>query len=84
MMIDSDSVEERIMSYQNIHNPLPPHMQRRVDMIDNKLTRIEKKILKTEKQIKLLLIMTTILAGGAVGGMLGIFIELLTGWANWS
>jgi len=72
------------MSYQNIHNPLPPHMQRRVDMIDNKLTRIEKKILKTEKQIKLLLIMTTILAGGAVGGMLGIFIELLTGWANWS
>ena len=70
------------MSYQNIHNPLPPHMQRRVDMIDNKLTRIEKKILKTEKQIKLLLIMTTILAGGAVGGMLGIFIELLTGWAN--
>jgi len=71
------------MSYQNIHNPLPPHMQRRVDMIDNKLTRIEKKILKTEKQIKLLLIMTTILAGGAVGGMLGIFIELLTGWANW-
>ena len=59
-------------------------MQRRVDMIDNKLTRIEKNILKTEKQIKLLLILTTILAAGAMGAMLGIFIELFTGWANWN
>tara|TARA_R100001039_G_C1771886_1_gene63229 strand:- start:17 stop:235 length:219 start_codon:yes stop_codon:yes gene_type:complete len=72
------------MSSPNIHNPLPPHMQRRVDMIDNKLTRIEKNILKTEKQIKLLLILTTILAAGAMGAMLGIFIELFTGWANWN
>ena len=63
---------------------IPPHMQRRIDMIDNKLTRIEKKILKTEKQIKLLLVITTILAAGAMGGMLGVFIELFTGWANWS
>lgn len=65
-------------------NLIPPHVQRRMDMIDNKLTRIEKKVLQTEKQIKLLLIITTILAAGAMGGMLGIFIELFTGWANWS
>ena len=71
------------MSYQNIHNPLPPHMQRKVDMIDNKLTRIEKRIIETEKQVKLLLIMTIIMTAGAVGGFLGIIINLFTGWAEW-
>ena len=55
------------MSLPNIHNPLPPHMQRRVDMIDNKLTRIEKRIIDTEKQIKFLLFMTIIMTAGAVG-----------------
>ena len=58
-------------------------MQRRVDMIDNKLTRIEKRIIETEKQVKLLLIMTIIMTAGAVGGFLGIIINLFTGWAEW-
>ena len=72
------------MSFHNTHNPLPPHMQRRVDMIDNKLTRIEKKIIETEKHIKFLLFMTIVMTAGAVGGFLGIVINLFTGWANWS
>ena len=72
------------MVQRNNYTGIPPHMQRRMDMIDNKLTRIENKVLQTEKQIKLLLIITAILAAGAIGGMLGIFVELFTGWANWS